>query len=38
MDEQFKAIEGFLGYRVSSDGRVESCWTRRGRAVVLTER
>jgi len=30
-------ISEFPGYRVSRDGRVESCWTRRGRLCVQSE-
>lgn len=31
MDEQFRPIEGYPGYRVSRNGEVQSCWCRRGR-------
>jgi hypothetical protein len=37
MDEHFRPIEGYPGYRVSRSGEIESSWTRHGRAVVLTE-
>lgn len=37
MKGEFRPVEGYPGYRVSSDGRVESCWTRRGRYCVPTE-
>jgi len=30
-------VGDYPGYRVSRDGRVESCWTRRGRLCVPTE-
>ena len=28
MDDQFRQIEGYPGYRVSRDGVVQSCWGR----------
>ena len=28
MDDRFRIIEGYPGYRVSRDGGVESCWSR----------
>jgi len=28
MDDHFRTIEGFPGYRVSRDGEVRSCWSR----------
>jgi HNH endonuclease len=31
MDDFFRPIEGFPGYRVSREGEVQSCWNRRGR-------
>ena len=37
MDDDFRQIPNYPGYRVSSDGRVESCWTRRGRLCVPVE-
>jgi hypothetical protein len=38
MDETFCPIQGYPGYRVSRDGRVESCWTRLGRLCVRSEK
>lgn len=35
MDEHFRPIEGYPGYRVSRAGEVQSCWTRRGRFCLL---
>ena len=37
MQDEFRPVEGYPGYRVSGDGRVESCWTRRGRYCIPTE-
>jgi hypothetical protein len=37
MDDYFRPIEGFPGYRVSRTGQVQSCWSRRGRFCLLTE-
>jgi hypothetical protein len=37
MKDEFSPVEGYPGYRVSGDGRVESCWTRRGRYCIPTE-
>lgn len=37
MKDEFRPVEGYPGYRVSRDGRVDSCWTRRGRLCVPTE-
>jgi hypothetical protein len=37
MDDFFRPIPGFPGYRVSSVGEVESCWTRRGRLCLLSD-
>jgi hypothetical protein len=37
MEVEFKQVEGYPGYRVSSNGRVESYWTRRGRLCIPTE-
>src|SRR4051794_9775270 len=37
MEDEFRPVEGYPGYRVSGDGRVESCWTRRGRLCVQSE-
>jgi hypothetical protein len=30
VDEEFKDIDGFAGYRVNRDGEVQSCWKRSG--------
>ena len=35
MEDEFREVIGFPGYRVSRDGRVESCLTRRGRLCLL---
>ncbi|OJW27640.1 MAG: hypothetical protein BGO49_23110 [Planctomycetales bacterium 71-10] len=37
MEDEFRPVGGYPGYRVSRDGRVESCWTRRGRLCIPTE-
>lgn len=37
MKDEFRPVEGYPGYRVSGDGRVESCWARRGRICILSE-
>ena len=37
MEIQYRPIEGFPGYRIRSDGVVESCWRRGGRNSSLTE-
>jgi hypothetical protein len=37
MEGEFRPIDGYAGYRVSRDGGVESCWTRRGRYCIPTE-
>ncbi|OJW10301.1 MAG: hypothetical protein BGO49_07070 [Planctomycetales bacterium 71-10] len=37
MEDEFRPVQGYPGYRVSRDGRVESCWTRRGRLCIPTE-
>src|SRR3954449_7292533 len=36
MDDFFKPIDGFPGYRVSRNGEVQSCWNRRGRRGGMT--
>ena len=35
MEDEFRPIEGYPGYRITSSGKVESCWTRRGRLCLL---
>jgi hypothetical protein len=37
MDEHFRPIDGFPGYRVSRDGEVQSRWLRAGRHSRLTD-
>ena len=37
MEDSFKSIEGFPGYRVSRAGEVQSCWNRRGRRGGMTD-
>jgi len=38
MEGDYRPVQGYPGYRVSRrDGRVESCWTRRGRYCIPTE-
>lgn len=37
MDDDFRQIPNYPGYRVSRLGDVESSWTRRGRLCILTE-
>ncbi len=37
MKDEFRPVGGYPGYRVSKDGRVESCWARRGRLCIPTE-
>ena len=37
MDDHFRPIEGFPGYRVSRSGEVQSCWLRRGRFSLVTD-
>ncbi|WP_435018564.1 HNH endonuclease [Tundrisphaera sp. TA3] len=37
MNDYYKSIEGFPGYRISRRGHVESCWVRRGRYRLPTE-
>src|SRR4051794_22273996 len=37
MDDHFRPIEGYPGYRVSRTGEVLSCWTRHARPAVMTE-
>jgi hypothetical protein len=37
MDDSFRPIEGFPGYRVSEWGEVQSCWNRRGRRGGMTD-
>ena len=36
MNDVFRPIDGFPGYRVSSSGEVQSCWVRRGRIATLS--
>jgi hypothetical protein len=36
MDEHFRSIEGFPGYKVGRDGDVQTCWLRAGRHSRLT--
>jgi hypothetical protein len=38
MDDHFRPIDDFPGYRVSKTGQVESCWTRRGRHCVSSDK
>jgi hypothetical protein len=35
MGDEFRPIDGYPGYRVSREGEVVSCWTRRGRLCLL---
>ena len=37
MDDSYRPIEGFPGYRVSDSGEVQSCWNRRGRRGGMTD-
>lgn len=37
MNDYYRAIEGFPGYRISCQGEVESCWLRRGRYRLPTD-
>lgn len=37
MNDYYRFIEGFPGYRISRRGNVESCWVRRGRYRLPTE-
>ena len=37
MEDEFRRIGGFPGYRINRMGVVESCWARRGRAVESTD-
>lgn len=37
MEDEFKEIAEFPGYRVNRRGVVESCWARRGRTVKSTD-
>jgi hypothetical protein len=37
MEDQFRPIEGYPGYRVSRDREVLSCWKRRGRRGTMTD-
>ena len=37
MDEQFRPIKGYPGYRISRLGEVQSCWCRRGRLSSLSD-
>src|SRR5581483_3463332 len=37
MDEHFRPIDGFPGYRVSRDGEIQSRWLRAGRHSRLTD-
>lgn len=38
MEDQFREVIGYPGYRVSRDGRVESCWSRRGRLCFVDDK
>jgi hypothetical protein len=37
MDELFRPVEGFPGYRVSLNGEVQSCWLKAGRNSRMIE-
>jgi len=37
MDDHYRPVEGYPGYRVSRTGEVQSCWSRHARPVRLTE-
>jgi hypothetical protein len=37
MEGEFRPIEGYPGYRVSSTGEVQSCWSRHARPSRMTE-
>lgn len=37
MDDNFRPIEGYPGYRISFTGEVQSCWVRRGRVALLSD-
>lgn len=36
MDDPIRPIKGYPGYRVSGEGEVQSCWSRRGRRDRMT--
>jgi hypothetical protein len=36
MDDHFRPIEGYPGYRVSRTGEVQSCWSRHARPSRMT--
>jgi hypothetical protein len=38
MDEQYRGIEGYPAYRVTSGGQVQSCWGGHGRNRFLSDR
>src|SRR4051794_35697091 len=37
MDDSFRPIDGYPGYRVNKDGEVQSCWKRSGLRDRMTE-
>ena len=37
MDDFFRTIERFPGYRVNREGEIQSCWNRRGRRGGMTD-
>jgi hypothetical protein len=37
MDDFFRAMDGFPGYRASREGEVQSCWNRRNRRGGMTD-
>lgn len=36
MEDEFTPVVGFPGYRITRDGRVESCWSRHARPARMT--
>lgn len=37
MDDNFRAIDGYPGYRISKDGEIQSCWSRHRRPAIMTD-